>query len=101
MEKIEQSQIEAWKEKHGSVYQISVGNHVGYLKGVDRKIMNAAWAAQKQSKNHTAFHEVILKNCWLGGDQDIIEADNSILSVVIEGVLDDLVELQQVSLKKL
>jgi hypothetical protein len=70
MEKITENQIADWKAKYGTnnVYAIKTDDKVCYLKKPDVQMLISA---QSMSQNNLfKFAEVILKNCWLGGDED-------------------------------
>ncbi|MFI3322089.1 MAG: hypothetical protein R3Y50_06145 [Rikenellaceae bacterium] len=94
---ITQGQIESWKAKHKDVWLIEVGGKKAYLKKPNRQALSAALVI---SKNDTLkYNEVLLNNCWLGGDEEIKEDDSLFLGVAT--VLGDLVEIKEATLKKL
>ena len=90
-------QIEAWKKKHGEVFIATVGDSVCYLKKPSRKALGYASFASKN--NPLNFNEVILNDCWLGGDESIQTDDSKFLGV--SAVLTDLIEVKEAELKKL
>lgn len=92
-----QIQIEEWKKKHGSVYEISCEGKVGYVKKPDRKILGAA--ATVGSKDPMRYNEVLLNNVWLGGDEELKTNDDYFLGVSAQ--LAELIEIKEVTLKKL
>lgn len=72
---VSQEQLAKWKKEHGTLYKIAVerskGNHaVCYLKPADRNITALAMSKMGAQKILEAG-EVLLTNCWLGGDEDI------------------------------
>jgi hypothetical protein len=73
MANVTQEQIEAWKGQHEEVFQLDVTIKEGdvataYLKPADRNVM--AIALQRVAKDQMVEPgEIILKNCWLGGDE--------------------------------
>ncbi len=66
---VDQKQVDAWKEKHGEVYKINVGDKVCYLKEPSRKALSFAAAAGQTDP--LRYNEIILKDCWLAGDEEI------------------------------
>jgi len=72
-------EIKAWKEKHGKVHFIKVLNSICYLKKPSRKALSYASVAGE--KDPLKFNEIMLNDCWLGGDEDIKKDDTMFLSV--------------------
>lgn len=73
-------QLKAWKEEHGSVLQVSAelgsGNSVTcYLKPVKERHQFAAAYSFIGANKLLEAGELILKNCWLGGDE-VIKTDD-------------------------
>jgi hypothetical protein len=70
-------QIKSWKEEHGDVFQISIedGKKVCYLRKPNRKELS--YAGKAGETDPWKFNEIILKSCWLGGDEDI-QTDDSL-----------------------
>jgi hypothetical protein len=62
-------QIAAWKVKYGGVSAIIIEDKICYLRKLDRQILSFASLASKTDS--LAFNDAILKNCWLGGDEDL------------------------------
>ena len=90
-------QIEAWKKQYGDIYAIKVENGVCYLKKPSRKALGYASYASKQ--NPLNFNEVILNDCWLGGDESIRTDDAKFLGV--SGTIAQIIEVKEAELKKL
>ena len=90
-------QIEAWKKQHGEIYAATVGDGICYLKKPSRKVLGYASFASKN--NPLNFNEVMLNDCWLGGDESIRTDDAKFLGV--SGVLAELIEVKEAELKKL
>ena len=78
---ITQEQIDAWKAKYRDIFKITVEDKVAYLKKPDRKVLAAATAAS--TTNPMKFNEVVLNNCWIGGDEDIKIEDSYFLGAAI------------------
>jgi len=76
---VTKEQIQEWKKKHGKVFKISCDSKVCYLKPPSRKTLGYASVAGKDDP--LKFNEVILRDCWLGGDEEIRTDDVLFLSV--------------------
>ena len=95
-------QIKEWKETHKNVFAIKVDDadgrkHVCYLRAQKRKDLSAASVAGKADP--LKFNEVILRQCWLGGDTDIRTDDSLFLAA--SGMIPDIVEVGEAELEKL
>lgn len=67
---VSQQQINEWKKEHGDILHVPFSDGKScYLKTPTRKILGLAYA--KGARDPLASAEVILKNCWLGGDEEI------------------------------
>lgn len=102
MEKVTQEQINEWKAKYGEIVKITVkdetkGDKVCYLHKPTRKTLSYASVA---GKNDTLkFNEVILRDCWVAGDEEIKTDDTLFLSVSAK--LNALIEIKEAELEKL
>lgn len=94
---ISQEQINEWKAKHGEVYAAKSGENIVYLKKPNRKEIGYASVAGNNG-NPVAFNEALLKGCFLGGDDPMLD-DNLFLSV--SSVLGELVKVEVATLEKL
>jgi hypothetical protein len=94
---IDQAQIDQWKEQHGEVFKMDIEGHVAYLKKPDRKTMS--YATSVASKDPIKFNEILLKGCWLGGDEKIQTDDTLFLSA--GQVIGNLMEVKEATLLKL
>ncbi len=94
---VDQKQVDAWKEKHGEVYKINVGDKVCYLKEPSRKALSFAAAAGQTDP--LRYNEIILKDCWLAGDEEIQTNNGLFLSVSAQ--LPKLIEIKEAELVKL
>lgn len=88
--------IEGWKKKYGDVFVIEADGKRAWLRRPDRKIIGAA--AVLGGENPIKQKEVMLRNVWLGGDEELRDDDRYFLGLA--GQLDALVDIAQVSLKK-
>ncbi len=93
------AEIAAWKATHGDVFQFSADGHTCYLKRPDRG--QYAYAVQLQS-NPVRSNEYILKNCWLGGSEKILKAQqNDSLFTNVQSKLSVLMDVIPVQVSKL
>lgn len=72
-------QIQELKQKHGKVFKLSCDGKICYLKPPSRKTLGYASVAGKDDP--LKFNEVILRDCWLGGDEEIRKDDELFISV--------------------
>lgn len=99
---VTEAQVQAWKREFGRVRAYSVQKSDSqkatcYLRTPDRKVMGAALQAQKSDP--IKAKEIILLNCWLGGDNEIKTNDELFISIATQ--LDDLIEIKEVEIKEL
>ncbi len=66
-----------------------------YLKSPSRKVLSSATVIA--GKDPIKFGELILKNCWLGGDERIKTDDD--LFFAANGILGELIKVKTASLK--
>ena len=90
-------QIVEWKQKFEKVFEYKVDDKVCYLKNVDRDTYSLA--ASKVSTSPAKFNETIIKNMWLGGDEEI-RTNNGYYFGLIEFV-DELMAKKKGSLTEL
>lgn len=95
-------QIAEWKEKHGDVFAIKADDttgktHICYLRTPKRRDISAASVAGKVDP--LKFNETMLRQCWLGGDEEIRTNDRLFLAV--SGKIADIVEVGEAELEKL
>lgn len=70
MSKVTKEQIQQWKDKHGDVYLIEIGEKAAYFREPDVKVWRFAYKALDTST--TAFSLALVKNSFLGGDEELI-----------------------------
>lgn len=97
MATISKEQIQEWKQKYGEVFRIKVDDKECYLKKPNRKTLGYASMAGKE--NPLKFNEVILRDCWLGGDEEIRTDDTLFLSV--SSKVAEIIEVKEAELEKL
>ena len=94
---ITKEQIQEWKNQYKDIFVISVENKKVYLRTPDRKTLS--YASTLATKDPLKFNEVILNNCWLGGDEEIKRNDELFLAV--SSKLPDLIQIKEATLEKL
>lgn len=97
MEKITKEQIAEWKKQHGEIFKLEVDDKVAILKTPDRKTLS--YATSIAQKDPLKFNEILLKNCWVAGDEEIKTNDALFLSA--SSKLADLIEIKEATLEKL
>ena len=97
MAKITEQQLQEWRKKYTDIYEIKVEDKVGYFHAPDRNTMG--YAMQQAQKNPMSANEVLAKNCFLGGDKELLENDTYFLA--LSARLSELIEIKSSSLKKL
>lgn len=93
---VTEDQIAEWKDKHGDVFEVEIGEKNIFLKKPTRQVV--ALAATKGKTNQFEFVDVIIKNCQLGGD-DLDPKDVGEL-LGFSQILDELMEVKRAELKK-
>ena len=94
---ITQEQIQEWKSKHGDIFRLKIEDKECYLKTPDRKTLS--YASSTATKDPLKFNEIILKNSWLGGDEEIKTDDALFLSA--SSKLGELIQIKEATLEKL
>ena len=95
--KASEKMIEKWKKKHGAVYEIEVEGNYAYIKQPDRKILGMA--GKVSGEDVIKFNETILRQCWLGGNMDIINKDRLFFGA--SDKIDQIIERAEATVKKL
>jgi hypothetical protein len=90
-------QIAMWKNLYKKVYEVEVDGSVCYLRKPDRKTISAATSLG--ASDPVRYAEVMLENCWLGGDDDIKTDNDKFFGVTSQ--LDKLTKVAKASLKEL
>lgn len=94
-------QLQAWKEKYGNekVFELVVDDKKAVLHKPTRKDLSFASAGSEQGKDGIKFNEVLLKQCWIDGDKEIMDDDDYFLGAV--PVLQAIGEVKEAEIKKL
>lgn len=94
-------QIQQWKRQHGETNVFRVegkGKHAGrvcYLHKPDRKTLS--YASSVAQANPLQSTEILINNCWLGGDEGFRTEDDLFLGLSQQ--MAQLVEIADVELK--
>jgi hypothetical protein len=94
---VTKEQIKEWKTKFGDVFKITVDGKVAYFRKPSRKTLGYAAVAGKE--NPLKFNEVIMRDCFLGGDEEIKTDDTLFLSA--SSKIGDIIETKEAELEKL
>lgn len=89
--------IAKWKKEYGEIQAVIIGDKVAFLKKPDRKTLSFASIAGQ--KDPMKFNEIILENCFVGGDTEIKTDDSLFLAASAKVV--DLIEIKEAELVKL
>ncbi|GAA4271632.1 hypothetical protein U6A24_13685 [Aquimarina gracilis] len=82
---ITEAQLHTWKNKYGKLVKVEVENDEGETRfAYFRKPTMATRAAVLQTSKTDEFKalEVLFKNCYLGGDEEVVQDDDLKLSVI-------------------
>ncbi len=89
-------QIAKWKKQHGEIFAYEADDLACYLRRPDRQTVELASVRGQNSP--FKFTEVILANCWLGGNEELRTGDNYFMG--LSQIVSDLVEIKKGELKK-
>lgn len=106
-----EAQISAWRNMYGDVYEITIGEHIGYVRGFDRATMKFALSqmsvkvdtetrqAEVSMAKMIDIGEIGLQNCWLGGSEEIKTNDRMFVAAAMQ--VGELFDIAEAKLKKL
>lgn len=94
---ITKEKIQEWKKQYGDVYVLNIEDKKAYLHTPDRQTLS--YASTLATKDPLKFNEVVLNNCWLGGDEEIKTDDTLFLAA--SSKLPDLIQIKEATLEKL
>lgn len=97
MYKPTKKEIEDLKAKHGQLFMITVEDKACLLKKPTRKVLSMA--SSVASKDPMKFNEIILKNCWVAGDEEIKTNDDYFLGASQK--IAEIIEFKEAELVKL
>jgi len=90
-------QIEAWKKKYGNVFVVEADGKKGYIRAPKRAEVGMATAYQATSPFKAT--EFILQNCWLGGDEVLMNEDRYFYG--LNAQIAEIIDVAEVQVKKL
>lgn len=70
MQKIDDKQIQEWKEQYGGIYALPVEDKTAYLREPNMKDFKRAFTAM-QTSGDLAFGESMITSLFIGGDEEI------------------------------
>lgn len=88
--------IEDWKKQYGDVFCVEAEGRKGYLRRPDRRII--ASANVLGGVDGLKIKEILLRNCWLGGDSALLDEDRYFLGILPHA--DAIIEIVESDLKK-
>lgn len=101
---VTQGEIDKWKTKYGSVHQIECPRSdepedvaTCYLKEPTRQTLHAAMKFAQSDP--MKMNNILLNNCWLGGDPEIKTNDKLFMAAAAK--LSDVYEVREATVKKL
>lgn len=96
-----EDQIRKWKEKYGEdgVFEVTVGDKRAVLHKPSRKDLSYATAGSGQGTDAMKFSEILMRQCWVDGDSEILDNDDYFLGAV--PVLQAVTEVRKAEIKRL
>lgn len=94
---VTKEQIQEWKQQYKDIFVLNVEGKKAYLRTPDRHTLS--YASTLATKDPLKFNEVVLTNCWLGGDEEI-KTDNA-LFLAASSKLPELIQIKEATLEKL
>jgi hypothetical protein len=88
-------QIAEWKKKHGDLFEITVGGKTCILHRPTRKDLSYASVLKDPIK----MSEVMLKNLWVAGDEEIQTQDDLFLGAISK--MEEVLQVKEAEIKKL
>jgi hypothetical protein len=88
-------QIAEWKKKHGDLFEITVGGKTCILHRPTRKDLSYA----NVLKDPIKMSEVMLKNLWVAGDEEIQTQDDLFLGAISK--MEEVLQVKEAEIKKL
>ena len=94
-------QLKDWKKKYGEdkVFEVIAGDKKAILHKPTRQDLSFANAGSSQGQDSLKFAEVLLKQCWIDGDKEILENDDYFLGLA--PVMEELGKYKEAEIKKL
>ncbi len=90
-------QLAEWKAKFGQVWEVEVDGSIAYFKKPSRAALRAALTFVDKDK--VKYMEVVVSNCWLGGDENMKEDDDMFFAMA-GSVVPELTAVKHAAVKK-
>lgn len=97
MMKFKKEEIEKLKAKHGELFLIKIEDKQCILKKPSRKTLS--YASSVGAKDPMKFNEIMLKDCFLIGDEEIKTDDAYFLAAAAK--IGEIIEVKEAELVKL
>ena len=94
---VTKEQIQEWKQQYKDIFVLNVEGKKAYLRTPDRHTLS--YASTLATKDPLKFNEVVLTNCWLGGDEEIKTDDALFLAA--SSKLPELIQIKEATLENL
>ena len=91
------AKIDGWKKKHGDIFSYEADGLICYMHRPSRTTIAAASVVGKEDP--FKFAEIVITNCWLGGDEELRTNDKYFMG--LSQKVSELVEIKVGELKKL
>lgn len=88
-------QVAEWKKKYGDLFEITVGGKSCILHRPTRKDLSYASVVKDPIK----VSEVMLKNLWVAGDEEIQTQDDLFLGAISK--MEEVLQVKEAEIKKL
>lgn len=95
-EEVTPEMVAEWKSKYGDVFVIESEGRKAWIRRPDRKVISAA--AVNAGADLLKNRELILRNCWLGGDMALQNNDRYFLAIASQ--IEAIIEIAEVAIKK-
>ena len=95
-EEVTPEMVAEWKAKYGDVFVIESEGRKAWIRRPDRKVISAA--AVNAGADLLKNRELILRNCWLGGDMALQNNDRYFLAFASQ--IEAIIEIAEVAIKK-
>lgn len=93
----DQAQIDAWKKQEEEIFAITCEGRICYLRRPSRKVLG--YAGSVSAKDPIKFNELILNDCFIGGDEAFKTDDSLFLAASAQ--IPALIEVKEAELVKL
>ncbi len=94
-----EEQIAAWKQEFEDVYELDADEeYYFYFKRPNRKVISLATTQGRQDP--VKFAEVLINNCLIGGNKDVLASNDSVFNGVMTQ-LDVMIDIAATGIKKL